>query len=426
MLLWVGAALVSIAAGSGVEAQNYQPFRITDNLDSNEGPRLAYNLKSDQFLVVYSRRNDSNDVDNIWLHGRILDRNGNWLTGEVKIVQIPPFAPPQSASSSWDVVYNRNRNEYMVVHERAQPHHGINGRVVRANGVRKGRMWHISDSRFGEDPKVAYNQALREYLVVWRDLPSFSPYVFTPNAVNARFLFGNGRPFGPVFGLIGNDGSTSYSTDELVFNEVVLSYVLAGVRRFPGPEFGGFQTYGLGVFWDGSVIDGIRNYGYVNQPRDFQLTADVVTNEFDTRGLVVWEDLRPHQSWINGFSRWIGWDGGTLHNPRKISDRSVPVQQVFRVTFDENRHQYLVVWLENTSNTTQRIMGRYVAVNGFPFGREFVITDPVRFPTLGLDVVFDRLSNRYLVVYAESVQKIAAGLVGEIKGIFVRPDISYP
>jgi hypothetical protein len=419
------AALFLAALGPEAGAQNYRPFQITDNVFSNEGPRLAFNLKNDQFYVLYARRQNSNDPFDIWLYGRVLDRNGNWLSDEQEVVQIPPFAPPQSASSSWDVEYNRNRNEYYVVHERAQENHGINGRVVRANGVRRPKMWHISEGMFGEDPKIAYNQTLREYLVVWRDLFSFSPFFYQPNAVVAHFVDGSGRPFGPKFELIGNDGSTTYSTDELVFNEVVLTYVLAGVRRFPGPEFGSFQTYGLGIFWDGAPINSLINYGTINNFRDFQLTADVVTNEFDTRGLVVWEDLRPRRSSVNGFSRWISWDGSTLHDPRQVSDRDVPVQQVFRVAFDENSHRYLVVWLENGTNSTQRIMGRFVAINGYPFGREFVVTDPVRLPTLGMDVVFDRLSNRYLVVYAESVHKVSGGLIGEIKGVFVPPENGY-
>jgi hypothetical protein len=167
-------------------------FRISDTTDQGLNihasvPRVAYNSKSNQYLVVWSGGFKESSQAEIW--GQGLSAKGVVLgkgNGDFRISQTSEAA--RSASSP-DVVYNSGSDEYLVVFQamdEATNESGSSASEIYAQRLDATKLSETGPQDFrvsnaagangeADTPKVAYDALDGEYLVVWRGVRSSSP-----------------------------------------------------------------------------------------------------------------------------------------------------------------------------------------------------------------------------------------------------------
>ncbi len=132
---------------------------VSTPVDDQEQPAMAYNSQDTEFLVVWQDQRAGNW--DIW--GQRLDLDGTPLDGSFVICsnagdQLYP-----------DVAYNLDTNQYLVVWEDRRTDADIYGQRVNANGTLDGGEIIIasSGSTLRQRPRVAFNPISGEYLVVY-------------------------------------------------------------------------------------------------------------------------------------------------------------------------------------------------------------------------------------------------------------------
>jgi hypothetical protein len=171
-------------------------FRISNTTDQgaqfNAGsPQVAYNATNNQYLVVWSGPSKVKSQNEIW--GQGLSAKGEQLgkgDGDILISQVTTNIGADRDASGPQVIYNGSSNEYLVVFQ-ANAVAGVDN--VQANEVFGQRINAATLSEIGpndfrisntpgsfkdraDNPRAAFNDQDKEYLVVWRgirrDVPS--------------------------------------------------------------------------------------------------------------------------------------------------------------------------------------------------------------------------------------------------------------
>ena len=167
-------------------------FRISDTTDQGlnihaSAPRVAYNSKSNQYLVVWSGGFKEAAHTEIW--GQGLSAKGVALgkgNGDFRISQTSEAA--RSAGSP-DVAYNGSSDEYLVVFQAMDEATNESGRSVSEiyaqrldatklseTGPQDFRVSNAAGAGSEADtPRVAYDALDQEYLVVWRGVRAQAP-----------------------------------------------------------------------------------------------------------------------------------------------------------------------------------------------------------------------------------------------------------
>ncbi len=175
------------------------PFYISaagDGIDRRY-PRVAFNIKSDQYLVVWEHQDISSGYS---IHGRRVSGDGQVLDASDLIIRsagINLYTPAKPA-----VAYAYTSNKYLVVwQETWHPlpiSTSIVGQVVLDSGALDGGNITVSQDPggyFRTNPDLAYNIGRNEYLVVWEQLdPAPDPDIID---LYSRRVTGEGAPLPP-------------------------------------------------------------------------------------------------------------------------------------------------------------------------------------------------------------------------------------
>lgn len=147
-----------------------QEIKITNTDEStNDGdPAVSYNESTDQFLVVWIRSyGPDNEAERLLgIYGVLVNSNGTLASGEMHI------SDTDAGSRHWpEIAYNNKSNEYLVVWENLVNYnllYDIYGQRVSSTGGLVNDNFPISASDGDErHPKIAYNKILDKYLVAW-------------------------------------------------------------------------------------------------------------------------------------------------------------------------------------------------------------------------------------------------------------------
>jgi hypothetical protein len=168
--------LVGFPAAASASFPQFQVSHFGGDADVNTGAQLsalAYNSRTDEYLVVYLAGSQATSADeNHWtVFGQIVDARGNTVGGPIQINQpttnrLCDFEPPS-------VAYDRKTNEWMVVWDEGTASDcddAIYAQRVDAHGGLVGALsQRISATGYSDietDP-IVYNSGADEFFVVW-------------------------------------------------------------------------------------------------------------------------------------------------------------------------------------------------------------------------------------------------------------------
>jgi uncharacterized repeat protein (TIGR01451 family)/uncharacterized repeat protein (TIGR02543 family) len=246
-----------IDADTGAEIEG--DFRISDmgpdgSIDyRGQSPRVAWNATNNEYLVVW--QGDDNTaplIDNEFeIFGQRINADGTQIEGNFRISDMGPDGDTNYIALSPDVVWNSANNEYLVVwygDDDTAPlvdnEFEIFGqRIDGATGAEIEGDFRISDMgddaefdpfvRSGfraADPRVTYNTANNEYLVVWQGDDDTAPLVDNEFEVFGQRINADGTQIEGNFRIsdMGPDGSTSFfvSNPNVTYNPVDNEYLV--------------------------------------------------------------------------------------------------------------------------------------------------------------------------------------------------------
>jgi len=237
-------------------------FLISGQAEEELNPAIAYNNHQQEYLVVWWNDRPGNDD----IRAERVSRSGN-LLGSAWV------ASGAGADRQYPrVAYNTARREYLVVWE----HRNSGGSEWNIAGQRLsvpsgpgspqkvGGLINIAQGvTFTADctrPAVAYSTTSDAYLVVFM-------YGWGTHRIQGRVLSGNGAPAGTVFDLAAATG-TSQEAPDLAYNGRQNGYLVVWQERV-----GDYDIYARLVHPDGSLVG----------PGSFAIS-----------GLPVWEETKPH------------------------------------------------------------------------------------------------------------------------------------
>ncbi len=186
-----------IAPGGGLLGGPFYISAAGDGIDRRY-PRLAYNVKSDQYLVVWEHQEVSAGYS---IHGRRVSGDGQVMDADDLIIRgagINLYTPSKPA-----VAYAYSSDKYLVVWEETWHPLPINtsivGQVVLGTGALEGNLITISQDPggyFRTNPDLAYNLGRNEYLVAWEQFdPDANPQL---TDLYIRRVTGDGLALYPV------------------------------------------------------------------------------------------------------------------------------------------------------------------------------------------------------------------------------------
>lgn len=170
-------------------------FRISETTDQGSNihanaPKVAYNSKSNQYLVMWSGGFKDTSHAEIW--GQGLNAKGAALgkgNGDFRISQTSESTGNLRRAGSPDVAYNIANDEYLVVFQAREEQAGesqnsvseIYGQRVDATKLLETgpQDFRVSNAAVAgieaSRPKIVYNSLDQEYLIVWRGVRASAP-----------------------------------------------------------------------------------------------------------------------------------------------------------------------------------------------------------------------------------------------------------
>lgn len=435
-------------------------FAISEAGGDQEKPSVAYNADDDQYLVVWEDQRHENHTGTDIYGQRVGIGGGLAAQGDFAIGVAPG---PQSRPA---VAYSSGSHQYLVVweDERNGVSRDIYGQRVWWPGLPLGHDFNISAARVSQDePAVAYNSRLRQYLVVWADERDGDADIY------GQRYDRNGVPLGENLLIYGGDAwdqihpDVAYNADAnnyLVVWEDDNSQAIRGqlvsaqgstigsridvsdgeeVRYDPAvaynsnPAYGDYlvvfarskeaeptdeDLYGRKVYGDGSVS--ISDFAIATADGD-QGVPDVAFNATDGEFLVTWEDKRTGGK--NIYAALVGPDENVLESDIALATRDGN-EQAPAVVHNTNADEYLVVWHDPRDSATMgfNIYAQRVYSDGTPAPQgNFAVSGGAgdeKYP----DLVYVSAVNRYRVVWQDDREDATLGWGWDIRGHWVAAD----
>ncbi|MEW6582651.1 MAG: hypothetical protein AB1416_07820, partial [Actinomycetota bacterium] len=166
----------------------------------------AYNPRADQHLVVWQGETTVDGEDEI--HGRLVRADGTPAGDQFRITNVGPDGDAAHDAASPAVAYNRRSDEYLVVYEGtatagADQETEVYAQRLSSAGARVGSPVRVSDmgpdgnGAFDAlDPAVAYSPASNEYMVVWEGDDDTAPLVDGETEIFGQRLDAAATPVG--------------------------------------------------------------------------------------------------------------------------------------------------------------------------------------------------------------------------------------
>jgi hypothetical protein len=374
-------------------------------------PAVAYNSVDDEFLVVWTGDDDTNDEFEIY--GQRIDATtGAGIGGAFRISRMGPDGNTNYFGARCDVAYNPTDNEYLVVWDGdddtatlVDDDFEIFGQRIDATGAEVGpddfRISHLGTdgdtaSGWASSPAVAYNLTNHEYLVVWYGCDDTAPLVPGEYEIFGQRVGVAGDLVGaPSFRIsdVGPDGSSQFRAGfpDVAYNSNDNEYLVVWIAD---------DSIGNENDIYGQRIDGVT--GAELGTNDFRISdmgSDGDTNYFgvypavaydpnNNRYLVVWygdDNVDPlvDQEWEVFGQLLDGFTGEEIGaNDFRISDMGSDGDVSRRaylpdLAFDSLSGEYLVVWCgDDAVDNENEVYGQRVTADGAQIGtNDFRISD---------------------------------------------------
>jgi len=404
---------------------------ICDDYDSQDDPQVAYLDSAERYLVIWSDGRNTTETPDIY--GQLVRRDGSLDGGNFPIAILPGghFRPRLVAGGDaflvvWGYTVDGNSR--------------IQGQQVSGSGALLGARFDISDgTAWAGQPDIAYRSEAGRYLVVWADTRGVDQDIYAQQVLPDGTLAGDNIPVTAAPGVQAWPGIAASGVDDAVLvvwedgrngaqrdiygQRFRLDSIFLGIdipiSVGPGmkgsPAVAAFETAGSSVFfavWDthtgSAAIHGQRiaatgqllgapfvvSAGPSTQSNPAIAVAQTAT---PPSVLVVWEDYRAETSGIYGQrldtnARKVGLHVG-LTPLDGLQARPV-------MAYSATSDRYLVAWY-HFDGEGGRIMAYSVSGEGALDWRPFTVVTDIQALDLALDVTWDALNDRFLVVWSD-------------------------
>ncbi|MEM1120215.1 MAG: T9SS type A sorting domain-containing protein [Bacteroidota bacterium] len=409
---------------------------------------VAHNTIDGNYLIVW--RGDANRnglVDGEFeIFGQLVSSQGFFIGQSFRISDMGPNGNATFDALEPSVVYNATENEYLVVWGGDDNSNGliddefeIYGQLLNAKGVEIGTNdFRISDRGPNGnvdfdaiEPRVAYNAADNEYLVVWQGNDNRNDFIDFEAEIYGQRLNANGMEIGVNdfrISDMGPDGNTSFDARDpsVTYNGTTNEYLVVweGEDDTNGVVDGESEIYGQRLDANGVEI-GINDFRISdmgpNGNADFDAFDPSVTyNTVDNEYLVVWRGDDNTDGLIDDeleiFGQRLNANGVEIGtNDFRISDMGSNGNANFdafdpSVTYSNVDNEYLIVWTgEDNSNGLVNeefeIFGQRLNAAGIETGaNDFRISEmgpdgDSEFAALNPVAIYNPTDKKYFVVW---------------------------
>lgn len=341
-------------------------FAISELSGDQQNASIAYNSQRQEYLVVWWRRYDlTNDFD-VW--GQRVSSNGA-LVGAPILIAYGAGAERRYPA----VAYNSQHDEYLVVwEEKDASSSSVRGRRVSATGWLPGGVFTVVSGAVADVycglPAVAYASTADRYLVVYfySNVAGWLQY-----GMAARAFTSDGSPDGSAFDVRPYRGGDSFLGPRLAYNRARNEFLVVWSEYF-GPSYDILgrrvkMAGGAGVLGDIFKIS-------LNTDSAEDIFPDVAALPFPAgigQYLVVWES---HITSSNGdiYAQPVTGDGAVAADTTVTIADPATNQSFPAVAGSEISQQYLVTWshASNPPFMFVGIRGRTVSMQGGLRGEE--------------------------------------------------------
>jgi len=368
-------------------------FPISQAPGQHESPAIAYNSKSNEYLVVW--QNKESPLANWNICARVVSSIGN-------VPDDPGFCVAEPGDKQFPaVVYNNTDNNYLVAWQDARDLGSlgwdiyvqlISGVGKSENGSRPFTEIRLRSGGDQGSPAIAYNGTDNEYLVVWQDRWCIvSPPPVTADDIYGRTVSNTGNPKGDIIPIsVATDckSQDGQQNAAIAYNSEDNQYFVV----WQDSRNGNWDIYGQFLSTTGDLIGG--TFPIIEILADQQF-PDIAYNSQDNVYLVVWQDNRYGDWAIHGrrVSR-----AGQLYGDFLIS-RSQGSERIPAIAYDSKDNEYLVVWQDGRGED-EDVYGRRVSNEDELLAGECpisVLANDQEVP----DVAYNGQSNEYLVVWQD-------------------------
>ena len=397
-VLLAGSA-VAVASPVGSEARICGVKATTNDLN----PAVAYSPAANQYLVVWSDlRNSATRGSDIY--GRLVGPDGKPVGGDFRISGAKATSAEYRPAVAYDATANQYLVVWTDWRDSATRGTDIYGRRIGADGKPIGGDFRISTFRaqgHEYEPAVAYDATANQYLVVWRDTRNA---VTRGHDIYGLRVGTDGKRIGKDFRISGVN-ATAYENDPAVaFNPTVGQFLVVW-QDGRNEATRGADTYGRRIGADGKPIGGDFRISGGNAT-GHEFGAAVAYNAATNQYLVVWSDTRNQatRGW-DIYGRRVGANGKPVGWDVRISGKDATDWEAAPdVAYNSTANEYLVAWRDGRTFTTRGwdIYGRRVGFDGKPVGGDFRISGyPATNDEDNPAVAYNPANNRYLVVWAD-------------------------
>ncbi|MBN2391375.1 MAG: hypothetical protein JXR84_11655 [Anaerolineae bacterium] len=408
-----------------------RPIVLCDDGDTQDDPQVAYLASADRYLVIWQDNRHATDTPDVY--GQLVRRDGTLDSDNFPIAVYPGGQVRARIVASGDA--------FLVVWGNAADGTSrVQGQRVAGDGALLGSRFDISDGiTWAGQPDVAYRPVADRYLVVWADVRGVDQDIYAQQILSDGTLEGDNLPVTNAPGVQEFPVIAAGGVDDAIL--VVWEDWRNGDRRDiygqrfkPGDTFLGIDipisvgpgfketpavaiwaTAGSSVFfvvWEARVGGGDLLGQRVGSTGQLIGAPFVVSDDLYTQSspaiavartapqpavLVVWEDYRVEYPGIYGQRLDANADKVGLHvGLSPVNGMQVRPVMAYSATSD----RYLVAW-HQVDGAGSRIMAYSVSGNGALDWRPFTVAEDIQTPDLALDVAWDALNDRFLVVWSD-------------------------
>lgn len=356
-------------------------YAISTATGYQQYPTLAYNITTDEYLVVWM----GNRVGNLDIYGQRVDADGTLLGNTDPFVNL---AISTASNNQYDpaIAYTPTADEYLVVwvDNRNSASDDIYGQRVDTDGALLGADFAIcTASKDQSKPAIAYNSLANEYLVVWGDGRDqiYSPDIYGQRVDAAGTLWGDN--------FIISDASMSQFSPAVAYNTDHDQYLVVwkDYRAYSD------DIYGQRVGSDGTLA---QQGGFaISTAIENQSWPAVAYSTTAHQFMVVWEDQRTDEyaGHIHGQRVW--WPG--LPIGHEFATSSPGTRKAPAVAYDTREHLYLAVWADDADGDFD-IYGQFYHRDHYPISSVLHIID-LEGEQTNPTVAYNQHDRNYLVVF---------------------------
>ena len=394
-------------------------FGIAVGPASQQGPELAYNSQTNEYLAVWREYVPASP--STWnIRTMRMDPDG---TPKGNIISVQNTAANELLPA---VAYNVNDNNYLI----AWTEHieggsdRVRGQLVSASGAKVGSAFTISGNNTNQVDvhfEVIHNPDNGQYLIVWSQKNSGGIY-----NIYGRRVAGNGVPQGTNAFNIASSSSPE-GAPKGVYNPQADEFLVVWHRNDSGILNVLARRIALDGQLQGSEIPIVSS-------SDQQVFPTVAHNSQDNSYLITWRDITATTSTIHG--RRFAATGGAVGGAFTIANTGSTVQQHPQMAYHAVNNEYLVTWEECNAAACVRsyeqpfdIRGRRVGADGallLDNGQSYVNLAVYAYGQFSQDVVYNTQDANFLVVWDDYRSGGTLG-DGEIYGQrYAPPDETAP